>query len=40
LVLPQQHNHTREQPHCLLFKNWLRDRFLTAELVCQCLKLF
>jgi hypothetical protein len=38
-VLPQQHNHAREQPLGLLFKDWLRDRFFTAELVRQCLKL-
>jgi hypothetical protein len=40
LVLPEQHDHTRKQPHRLVLEDWLRDRFLTAELVRQCLKLF
>lgn len=39
-VLPQQHDHTREQAHCLLFECRLRDRLLTAELVLQHLELF
>jgi hypothetical protein len=39
-VLPQQHNHAREQPLGLLFKDWLRDRFISTELDCQFLKLF
>lgn len=40
VVLPEQHDHTSKQPHRLVFEDWLRDRFLTAELVRQCLKLF
>jgi hypothetical protein len=40
LVLSQQHNRSSAQPYRLVFKDWLRDRFLIAELVRQCLKLF
>jgi hypothetical protein len=39
-VLPQQHDHTREQPHHLVVGYRLRGRFLTPELVRQFLKLF
>jgi hypothetical protein len=39
-VLPQQHDHACEHPHHLVVGYRLRGRFLTRELVRQCLKLF
>jgi hypothetical protein len=39
VVLAQQHGHTREQPHHLVFEYRLRGRLITTELVRQGLNL-
>ncbi len=40
VVLPEQHDRTCDQPRRLVFEYRLDGRFLTVELVRQCLKLF
>jgi hypothetical protein len=40
IMLPEQHDHTSKQPHCVFLEDRRRDRFVTSKFPSQLHKLF